>query len=532
MTTASPDALSARFLRGLALSPDRAAIRIGTGQLSYTEAHELALLWAGALVRTKATAVGVLAAKGPAAYAGVLAALYAGAAVVPMRPDFPAVRLGQMFEACDSLIADERGLAALRGLPPESVRIPVLAPASGPEQLPPADVPCTLLDPEPGQALDQPQPVGPADPAYVLFTSGSTGRPKGVVVSHGAAAHYFRLLDRRYDFTAEDVFSHTFDLNFDCSLFDLFCAWGAGATAVAVPPQAYRSLPEFLAEQGVTVWFSTPSAIGLVRKLGGLGAGALPGLRWSFFAGEALQCGDVADWRSAAPAATVENLYGPTELTVTVSAYRWSDQDTPGLAVNGVVPIGTLHEGHDLLLLGEDGDPVQTGSAPSDASSATEPEGELCVAGPQLTPGYLDPQDGEGRFLEHGGRRWYRTGDRVRLLGTGDLAYLGRLDSQLQVQGWRIEPAEVEHALRGCGVLDAVAVGVPTVAGTELFAFYTGGEVPAAELVRRLRALLPDGAIPRHLRHLEQFPLNGNRKIDRGRLTQLAGELLAAAGPR
>ena len=80
-------------------------------------------------------------------------------------------------------------------------------------------------------------------------------------------------------------------------------------------------------------WFSTPSAIDLVRRTGGLAPGAMPGLRWSFFAGEALTCRDVEDWRRAAPAATVENLYGPTELTVTVSAYRWSDAETPGIAV-------------------------------------------------------------------------------------------------------------------------------------------------------------------------------------------------------
>ncbi|EEP74799.1 non-ribosomal peptide synthetase [Micromonospora sp. ATCC 39149] len=366
-------------------------------------------------------------------------------------------------------------------------------------------------------ALDRPVPVRPDDVAYILFTSGSTGRPKGVRITHGNTAHYFRQLDARYDFAPQDVFSQTFELNFDCALFDLFSAWGAGATAVAVPAPAYRELPAFLAGAGVTVWFSTPSAIDLVRRMGGLTPAALAGLRWSFFAGEALQCRDAADWQRAAPHSTLENLYGPTELTITVTAHRWAGADSERLAVNGVVPIGVLHEGHDRLLLGDDGE-------------RDDREGELCVAGPQLAAGYLDPADEAGRFLHRAGRRFYRTGDRVRRVAGDQLLYLGRRDFQVQVQGQRVELAEVEHALRACGAYDAVAVGVPGQASTELFAFYTGTPVPVVDLVRRLRELLPDGVIPRHYRHMAEFPLNGNRKVDRARLADRARELVAGTG--
>jgi non-ribosomal peptide synthetase component F len=379
-------------------------------------------------------------------------------------------------------------------------------------------LPFPLLTADPALRLDSPRLVEPDDPAYVLFTSGSTGRPKGVVLTHRGTDHYFGLLDARYDFGPRDVFTQTFDLNFDCALFDMFCAWGAGGTALVVPAQAYRDMPQFLASRGVSVWFSTPSVIDLVRRMGGLEAGSMPGLRWSFFAGEALTCRDAEQWQLAAPASTVENIYGPTELTITVSVHRWAGGASRDLAVNGVVPIGAIHEGHEHLLLGDDGEPADT-------------EGELCVAGPQLTPGYLDPADGAGRFLDRDGRRWYRTGDRVRRVGAGELAYLGRLDSQVQIQGWRVELAEVEQAMRDCGVPDAVAVGVPGPGGTELLAFYTGEPVAPVELVRRLRLLLPDGVVPKHYRNVEGFPLNGNRKIDRSELARrAAGEL--AAGMR
>jgi non-ribosomal peptide synthetase component F len=354
--------------------------------------------------------------------------------------------------------------------------------------------------------------VRDSDTAYVLFTSGSTGRPKGVPITHGMTRHYFALADRHYGFTAADAFSQTFDLNFDCAMFDMFCAWGAGASLHPVPAQAYRDLPGFFAERALTVWFSAPSAIALARRTGGLAPGGMPTLRWSLFAGEALRAADVVAWQAAAPASTVENIYGPTELTLTVTGHRWSPETSPDLCVNGLVPIGTVHQGHDHLLLTPDGRP-------------SGHEGELCVTGPQMMPGYLDPEDDEGRFLRHDGRTWYRTGDQVRTLDNGELVYLGRRDSQVQVNGWRVELVEIEFALAACpGVRDAVAVP-RTVNGTvEIRVFYTGEPVSAARLAKQLAELLPKGMLPRRYTHLAEFPLNSNRKIDRRRLAEEAAE--------
>ncbi|MFG2723421.1 AMP-binding protein [Streptomyces sp. NPDC048416] len=543
MDAAVGEALHGRFLRGVSLAPRNDAVRVGADSITYEQAHERALVWAGALlraVRKPPGTVAVLATKGIEAYVGILAALYAGATVVPLQPGFPPARTRRMMRAAQvsAVIADGAGWAQLPELMapgPDGEpafdagggldgALPVLAPGCGPGAHPGVD----LIVPTVSGALSEPRPVRPADTAYVLFTSGSTGRPKGVPISHASASHYFRLQDERYDFTPQDVFSQTFDLNFDCAMFDLFCAWGAGATALWAPPGAYRAMPAFLAENRMTVWFSTPSAIPLVRRLGGLAPGALPGLRWSFFAGEALTCQDAADWQAAAPHSTLENLYGPTELTITIAAHRWEPERSSRIAVNGVVPIGRINGGHDHLLLGEDGQP--------DLS-----EGELCVTGPQMTRGYLDRSDDAGRFLEHEGRTWYRTGDRVRRTGVtddaphggaphGELAYLGRLDSQVQIAGWRVELPEIDHALRGCeGVTEAVTIDVTGAWGTELAVFYTGSAVPAATFARQLRQVLPQGMTPKHYWRLEEFPLNSNRKTDRGVLRARAEERLAAA---
>ncbi|MGW1507198.1 AMP-binding protein [Streptomyces mirabilis] len=510
------DALHARFLRGLAVSGQRPALRIGERTVSYEEIHDLALQWAGSLLAAPAgppAVIGVLAAKGLEAYAGILAGLYTGATVVPLHPAFPAARTRSMLQdaGVSAVLADDAGLAALaEALGPDS-DLPVLAPFAAAGTGRPRRIEVAARD-----ALGEPRPVAPDDRAYILFTSGSTGRPKGVPISHGSTTHYFRLMDDRYRFDADDVFSQTFDVNFDCAMFDMFSAWGAGGSIHPVPLQAYRDLPAFTADRRMTVWFSTPSTISLIRRTGKLAPGALPGLRWSLFAGEALRDQDAADWQAAAPASTLENIYGPTELTVTVSGHRWSPQTSPALCVNGLVPIGAVHEGHDYLLLDEDGKP-------------TDAEGELIITGPQMTAGYLDPEHDRGRFLQHDSRTWYRTGDRVRQLDNKELIYLGRLDAQVQIQGWRVELAEVEHAVRTCQeVEEAVAVTRTTDAGTELVVFYTGQPASPAALAGRLRGLLPQGMVPKHYRHVEDFPLNSNRKVDRKALREQAAGLLGA----
>ncbi|NYS19658.1 AMP-binding protein [Streptomyces sp. SJ1-7] len=529
MDQTSSYALHHRFLRGLARSPYGTAVSAAGTTLTYRELHDQALTWAGSLLArlpAPPKAVGVLVGKGVEAYTGILACLYTGVTMVPLQPGFPALRTRQMIEAAgvEALIVDTASAPALERLRAEGVDLPVLMPGApgtggGPTTSPDSTrdiTPNTAQDtvPDPASRLAEPRPVAADDVAYVLFTSGSTGRPKGVPVTHANTAHYFGLLDARYDFGPQDVFSQNFDLNFDCAMFDLFCAWGAGGTLLAVTPDAYLGLPAFVAEHGVTVWFSTPSAIALVRRTGGLAPGAMPSVRWSFFAGEAVTCQDAQDWQAAAPGAAVENLYGPTELTITVTRHRWSPEHSPRIAVAGVMPIGEVHAGHAWLLLGADGTPDGK-------------EGELCVAGPQLTAGYLDAADDTGRFLERDGERFYRTGDRVRLAEGGDLLYLGRMDQQVQVRGVRVELAEVDEALRACpGVLDAVAVALPSGQTVELAAFHTGRPVAPVALARELSRTLPRAVIPQHLFHVGEFPLNSNRKIDRRTLVRWAEERL------
>ncbi|MFI9328690.1 AMP-binding protein [Kitasatospora sp. NPDC052868] len=504
-----PLTLVERFLQGLETSPDRPAVRIGSELATYQQVHDTAMRWAGSLVANGAPrAVGVLAGKSITSYAGLLAVLYAGATVVPLQPGFPTELTRRMIRVAelDTLIVDERGLAVLPEITDQERPLRVLDTGGFADGFPTVPV---ASHPE----FTAPVQVTHADRAYVLFTSGSTGIPKGVPVSHGGFAHYFDQLFRRCDFGPQDVLGQTYDLSFDPGIHDVFAAWGAGATIQVVPPSAYRDLPAFVAEHGITIWHSTPSGIWMAREMGGLEKGALGGLKWSIFGGEALRCQDVEDWLAAAPGSRLENRYGPTELSIGISYHRWAGEESVKRGINGTVPIGRVHAGHDFRLVTEHGE-------------QSPEEGELWVTGPQLIAGYLDPADDEGRFVDFDGRRWYRTGDRVRANPDGELAYVGRMDSQVKVHGWRVELAEVDHLVRECdGVRDAVTVARATAHGTELVVFYTGAEVPESTLADAMRAVLQASTLPRRYIHLDRFPLNSNRKVDRLALRKRAENL-------
>lgn len=511
MRPAMARSLTSWFEDGLNAAYDRVALRIGQREYTYAHVHELARTWAGTMLAASngaLGAVGVLASRTPESYIGILAALYAGSTVVPLNPDFPLERTIRTASAVpiSALITDGRGVPAATALRSAIPQLQVLVPHES--QGTSAALPDTLT-PDPRSTLDRPFPAPPAKVAYVLFTSGSTGPPKGAQITHANMDHFLSVNHARYSFTKDDVFSQTFDQTFDLFMFDLFMAWSSGASLVSTPPHVFVDLPRFVERNGLTVWFSVPSAISLVRRRRGLSGNSMPSLRWSLFCGEALRVADAADWHGAAPASIVENLYGPTELTIACSVHRWSPDETGSLQVNGIVPIGLLYPGLDHLLA--DGDVPVAG------------EGELCVSGPQMFPGYLDQSNNEGRLLQIDERKWYRTGDRVRELSNGELAYLGRTDQQIKVRGYRIEPFDIESGmLRYPGVVDAVAVLVHHRGEPAIAAFHIGEPTPAALLAAHLRTVVPEFMVPRWFWHLEALPMSANRKVDRSGLATLA----------
>jgi amino acid adenylation domain-containing protein len=347
--------------------------------------------------------------------------------------------------------------------------------------------------------------------AYLLFTSGSTGQPKGVMVSHANVRHYLDNVTKRYGFTSNDRVSQTFDLTFDLSAHDMFVAWETGA-CLCCPTQKQLIKPGgFVNDARLTVWFSVPSMAVFMRRLGVLKPGMYPGLRLSLFCGEALPVDIVHHWGLAAPNSVIENIYGPTELTIACTAYRWDNANSPDECEQGIVPIGQPFDGMRALIVDEQLREVDDGR-----------DGELLMTGPQLSLGYWqDEEKTRQAFVPVAGKNgaFYRTGDRVRRSAlNGPLVYLGRLDNQIKVLGHRIELGEIEAAVRRvAGLEGVVALGWPmTESGADgIEVFLETDSFDTRVLVNQLKGKLPAYMLPRNVLVLRRFPLSANGKYDR-----------------
>jgi amino acid adenylation domain-containing protein len=506
-----------RFARSAGAHPGEPALEIGGRSWSYADLAGAVDTAAEAIARVAGgvpATVALFATRTCETYVGYLAAGRLGATVVPLSERHPVERQAQICEAAGaSLVLCSTGaldaamaLAATAGLG--------VVELSG-------DTARLALARENGDHRG----AAHTGIAYILFTSGSTGKPKGVPIRHSNLGDYIGYNVARYDVQPGDRLSQTFELTFDPSVFDISVSWTSGACLVVPTADELLDPVAFVAERGITHWFSVPSLISLARRLRRLAPEAMPTLRWSLFAGEQLSIENADAWGRAAPNSTLENLYGPTELTITCTAQRVSHERTAWReTANGTVPIGEPYPHLEAVLLDDAGEAADVG--------------ELCVRGSQRFPGYLDPGENEGRFvLERSGRweslgrgesvtgeHWYRTGDRVERTLDGALVHLGRVDQQVKFRGYRIELGEIEGAIRRApGVADA-AVVPRTSAGeiAELLGFYSGDEEAADEIGETLRRALPDYMVPRRLRHVSEWPLNANGKTDRAALLELA----------
>jgi amino acid adenylation domain-containing protein len=492
--------------------------------LSYAELEHRARVLARAIVGAlgrPAERVGVFASRSEAAYAGTLGALFSGAAFVPLNRKFPVERSRSMARQArlDAIIVDRQSAPDLAAVLDDIGYTPLIVVAD-PDVAVQAPG-CQVIDAA-QLATMEPLDALPAvlidDLAYLLFTSGTTGEPKGVGVTHANALHYLDVMGARYGLTGDDRCSQTFDQTFDLAVHDLFMTWNAGACLYAMQPIELLAPTRFVAKHEITCWFSVPSAPALALKKNLLKPGSMPSLRLSLFCGEPLPATTAAVWQAAAPSSVVENIYGPTELTIACFAYRWDSDTSPAESVNGIVSIGQPLPGLGAIVVDDACARVADGEV-----------GELLVCGPQTTPGYwLDERKTAERFVEvpvseTRRKRFYRTGDRVIRQPTGNYTYIGRVDHQIKVLGFRVELAEVEAALlRQPGVAQAVAIGWPVEDGRALgIVGFVLGQAASSDAMRQaLATMLPDYMVPSRVVQVDEFPLNANGKVDRKQLAE------------
>ncbi|HLL48486.1 MAG TPA: amino acid adenylation domain-containing protein, partial [Longimicrobiaceae bacterium] len=350
-------------------------------------------------------------------------------------------------------------------------------------------------------------------------TSGSTGRPKGVVVTHANVVRLFGATEAWFGFGAEDVWTLFHSCAFDFSVWELWGALLHGGRLVVVPYLTSRSPEEFhalLRREGVTVLNQTPSAFRqLVEadRTSGVQAEELS-LRCVIFGGEALEPGSLRAWveKHGCERPRLVNMYGITETTVHVTHRPLTRADVDAGLVS---PIGGGIPDLRLYVLDRWGNPQPAGVP-----------GELYVGGAGLARGYLGQADPTAeRFVPdpygaEPGARLYRSGDRVRWRAGGELEYLGRIDQQVKVRGFRIEPGEIESVLAEDPRVRQAAVLVRDDAGERRLVAYLAGEagLEAAGVRERLRERLPEHMVPSALVVLDALPLSPNGKLDRAAL--------------
>jgi amino acid adenylation domain-containing protein len=478
----------------VATSPHDVAVRGPDGTLTYDElsvrAERLARRLRLAGVKP-GDLVGLCLDRSASLVVAALAIFRAGGAYVAIDPRYPDERVRWMLDdAIAAAVVTDAGTAA--GLRASSDRPCVVVADGGTSQDGSVRASAERL-PDPPRSMDI---------AYVVYTSGSTGRPKGVLVEHAGLANLVGWHRAAFALGAGDRTTLIASPGFDAAVWEIWPSLASGA-AIHVVPEDLRADPvglrDWLVAEGITVTF-LPTAV--AEGVMGLAWPQDGALRYLLTGGDALT-------RRPPPGLgfTVVNNYGLSETAVVAT----SGAVAPG--GEGAPSIGRPIAGVRAEVVDEHLEPVEPGA-----------EGELVIGGVAVGPGYINRDELTAeRFLDDEQGRRYRTGDRVRLRPDGELEFLGRLDDQLSIRGFRVEPGEVAAALNSHPAIEAsVAIGVgSSSADRQLVAYVVtaGDERPHhTELAGYLGGILPEHLVPSRYVWLEELPLTQHGKIDRDAL--------------
>jgi non-ribosomal peptide synthetase-like protein len=461
-------------------------------------------------------------------YVAMLAVLKLHAAYVPLDAGFPPDRVRYIVEdsgatlvlssstAAGALLDPGEGSRALGGVGVGEAELVLLDTAARH---------IAAMDPSRLTAVETGAAAGTDELAYIIYTSGSTGRPKGVAVEHSAITNFARVAARSYGYTAEDRIYQGLTIAFDFSVEEIWVPWMAGATLVPKPAGGSllgEDLHEFLTEQRITGMCCVPTLLATLER-------DVPSLRILLVSGEACPQDLITRW--ARPGRRFLNVYGPTEATVTAT---WTLLE-PGKPVTIGVPLPS----YAIVVLDPE-DPTR--ALPAGAT------GEIGIAGPGLALGYVGRDDLTAKaFIEdfldipdNPSGRIYRTGDLGRVNADGEIEYLGRIDLQVKVRGYRIELTEIESVLLEYPGIAAAVVDTyrPDPDTVELVGYYSlrsdTASVDTDEVYALLRERLPVYMVPAYLEHLPAIPMTTSDKADRKALPPPAGRRIvsgAVVGP-
>jgi amino acid adenylation domain-containing protein len=526
-----PEGVAALFAAQARRAPDAVAAVCGEEQLTYGAlaarvrglAQALARLGTGPEVR-----VALLAERGLPLMTAILAVFEAGGAYLPLDPHHPAERQVRLTGQSGAVLvlAERRLAAALRQ------SLEGLEPAGFPPVL---DLESLLGAASAGRDLSDRSTWrgGPGHLAYVIYTSGSTGIPKGAMVEHRGMMNHLLAKISDLGLTAADTVAQTASQCFDISVWQLLAPLVIGGRVHIAGDEIARDPQRLLAfteSEEITILETVPSLLRATLAVSEAAPSRLPALRWLIVTGEAFPADLAGRWLADHPEVPLLNAYGPTECSDDVTHHAIRRAPAPGADL----PIGRPLRNFHLYILDRQQTPLPLRIA-----------GELCVAGQGVGRGYLgDPARTAEVFVPdplcalrgERGTRLYRTGDLARVTPAGTFEFLGRLDTQVKVRGFRVEPGEIEVALCAQpGVRQAVVVArTDGSEGMSLVAYIVPGE-PAASaggLREALRWSLPEYMVPSAFVVLDALPLTPNGKLDRRALPAPGPQAAAGEAPQ
>ena len=484
------------FIRPLSFfrESERPSFFIGNNSFSYKELFDYVLSIASELNSCEDSVIGLYATDDIRTYASIIALWYIGKAYVPLNPNQPRERHQEVLSSSGAQLILSSDNSYEAGI--NNVEVLYTGGITYNESQNRNDIPF--------------KEVSDSELAYILFTSGSTGKPKGVPITRGDLAAFIDSMNNiGLDITAEDRCLQPFDLTFDFSVSSYVIPLVKGACIYTIPNKAtkFTYIAELLEEHHLTVLQMVPSMIrNLLPYMDEVDASSV---RYNILCGEALTGKVIRPWHEANQRMVSYNMYGPTEDTVFCTYYLINKDNINNLlTANDIVSIGKTFKNNGVLLVDENN------------AEITEPniEGELCLCGEQLTPGYWknDKENAE-KFFEKDGKRYYRSGDICYYAEDGNLMYVSRKDFQVKINGFRVELGEIENryaAISG-GMYSVVLPYTNAQGNTELAIVIEGKEYEYKEHQTALANALPAYEVPAKWLFIRSIPLNQNGKVDR-----------------
>jgi non-ribosomal peptide synthetase component F len=419
--------------------------------------------------------------------------------------------------ALSDMIPDARIATMLSALPVETLMMAEHVPVKRPallDMVPAGTTPVVLDASGRGGArrhrpVDRigPLPALPDDTLCVFATSGSTGQPKYVPLSGRNIGSFLSSLHRFHPTDGDHRFSLLHELSSSASLQNLLLAFGSGAALAVSKNLSFLKTGQFLRDARVDILHIVPSLLRLLEKTGQLRPGSLPDVGLAMIGGEQVRRPAVEALRAAAVGAKLFNSYGPTEATVNIAIDACPEGDAWS---EDIAPIGRAFEGHAFALIDGEGRPSA--------------QGELAISGPQIAAGYVgNDAETAAKFVrlpavDVGIATWYRTGDAVRTDVRGRYVVTGRIDRELKINGYRVDPSEIENAIRSVlpfsGNVVAIALESPERQIERVVAVVEGEAIDSALILRHCGAVLAPYMVPHEVLNLPALPLNVNGKLD------------------